>query len=200
MKNSSSVAKLKQNTQSSSIQTSMRKKTSLGFNLIELMIIVVIGSILTTIAAPSFIGVLRNAELRDATFSFYSGFLFARSEAIKQGTTVLISCINGTCSTNSDWNFSFYVSSGGSILKTENGSANTARWPHMQIKCSYMDSANASINATEIHFDRNGRAVDNVGAVVTPKCLFTLTNSDGTLTYRNITISALGRPRINQGS
>ena len=64
------------------------RRTTLGFTLIELLIAVTIGILLVMLAMPSFTTFLRNSEIRSTTESIVNGLRFARSEAIRRGTTV----------------------------------------------------------------------------------------------------------------
>lgn len=65
-----------------------------GFTLIELLITLAIAVILVTIAVPSFNNVVQNNRLITQTNSLIADLNFARSEAIKRGTSISINPID----------------------------------------------------------------------------------------------------------
>lgn len=71
------------------ITVAMRKAYA-GFTLIELMIVLVISSILLTMAVPSFSEVMRNNRLTTATNNLVTSFNLARSEAIKRRSNITV--------------------------------------------------------------------------------------------------------------
>lgn len=61
-----------------------------GFSLIELLIVVAMMSILTSVGLPSFKSLLGNARLTTTTNAMVTSLQLARSEAIKRQKTVVI--------------------------------------------------------------------------------------------------------------
>lgn len=59
-----------------------------GFTLLELMVIVAITGVLLTLAAPSFIDLIRSTRLTTVTNQIIGGLTLARSEAIKRNTDI----------------------------------------------------------------------------------------------------------------
>lgn len=57
-----------------------------GFSLVETMVVVAIVAIVSAIAAPSFVEMIRNNRLSAATSALQSSLNLARSEAIKRGS------------------------------------------------------------------------------------------------------------------
>ncbi|MBT5229006.1 MAG: prepilin-type N-terminal cleavage/methylation domain-containing protein [Methylococcales bacterium] len=94
-----------------------------GFTLIELMIVIAIGSILAMVAIPSFSRLMQENSLSAATNDLVSTFNFARSEAVRRGSNVGVCATadQGTCSASADWSTGWLVWSGASNA----GPANT---------------------------------------------------------------------------
>lgn len=70
-----------------------------GFTLVELMIVLAIGSILMSMAIPSFTSTIKNNRLTTQANELISSLNYARSEAIRRGASVTL---NST-STNTNW-------------------------------------------------------------------------------------------------
>lgn len=82
----------------------MSKKPFLmtGFTLVELMVTVVVVAILLTVAIPSFQEMIKNNRISISTNEFVDIVQFARTEAIKRGTSVMIKSTNSSVSSN-EW-------------------------------------------------------------------------------------------------
>jgi type IV fimbrial biogenesis protein FimT len=59
-----------------------------GFTLVEMLTVVVIIALLSSIAAPSFVQLVASQRLKGASSDLFSALLRARSEAIKRNTEV----------------------------------------------------------------------------------------------------------------
>ncbi|MDR3476516.1 MAG: GspH/FimT family protein [Gammaproteobacteria bacterium] len=70
-------------------------KSHLGITTLELLIVVIIITILTIIAVPSFNTFLQNHRLMMTADNLFASMQYARSEAIKQNTTVFVSFQTG---------------------------------------------------------------------------------------------------------
>ena len=66
------------------------KRYHAGVTLVELMIVVVIAAILASIAAPSFISMIRDMRLSSASSQLFADLNIAKSEAIKRNARVLV--------------------------------------------------------------------------------------------------------------
>lgn len=63
---------------------------SRGFTLIELMVVIAIVAILTTLAAPSFKQLIQSNTISSSVNSFLADMRYARSEAIRRGGGVIL--------------------------------------------------------------------------------------------------------------
>lgn len=61
-----------------------------GFTLTELLVVITVVGILTTIAIPSFTSLSQSQRVKNASFDLYSLFTIARSEAIKRNAQVTV--------------------------------------------------------------------------------------------------------------
>lgn len=71
-----------------SYSTIMKTAHSAGFTLIELIITILVGAVLATLAAPSFREYIANQRIRNASFDLVASIAFARSEAITRNAAV----------------------------------------------------------------------------------------------------------------
>jgi type IV fimbrial biogenesis protein FimT len=84
-----------------------------GFTLIELMVVIAIVAILTTMAAPSFKQLIQSNTISSNVNSFLADMRYARSEAIRRGGGVIMCrsnspessspACNGTSGASSGW-------------------------------------------------------------------------------------------------
>ncbi|MBP6404678.1 MAG: GspH/FimT family pseudopilin [Proteobacteria bacterium] len=65
-------------------------KKSLGFTLIELLVTLSILATLVTLAAPSVAGLVQSGNVASAVNTFLADLRFARAEAIRRGSAVVI--------------------------------------------------------------------------------------------------------------
>jgi type IV fimbrial biogenesis protein FimT len=134
-----------------------RKSTHAGFTIIEMMMTVAIGAILTMIAVPSFRYVTNSNRIAGEVNGLLGDLQFARSEAIKEGqnVTVCVSAAGATCDGTSTWQSGWIVYSNstnttipvaGTILRIQNTFTGT-------------DTFLASNAVSTITFNREGYAV-----------------------------------------
>lgn len=85
-----------------------RYPQNLGFTIMELLITILIGVILLTLAAPSFNELYQAKQLAKAGENLYADMLSARSEAIKRQTSLFV---NVNVNTLGAWCYGFNVGS-----------------------------------------------------------------------------------------
>lgn len=151
-----------------------------GFNVTELMLVVVIASILATIAIPSFASLTRSQRVKNATFELYSSLSLARSEAIKRNNDATI-----TFTTNAKNELSWVITG----FDVDGTTVRTIR------KQDYIKGLVITPSAgTQIIYHRTGRPAAtgtfqiDTSEVTTPTPL-----------VRCVSIELSGMPRIRQG-
>lgn len=71
-------------------------KATQGFTLIELLTTIAVAAVLLTLAIPSFRSTILNNRLTTVANEFITDVNIARSEAVKEGTTVTVTSNSGT--------------------------------------------------------------------------------------------------------
>ncbi|HTT09206.1 MAG TPA: GspH/FimT family pseudopilin [Gammaproteobacteria bacterium] len=132
-----------------------------GFSIIELMAVILIGSILVMLAIPSYTVFVKNNCLTTYANKLVSSFALARIEAVKQHNTVTIQAKGG------DWNSGWDIkNSAGTVLRTEDLSCSTTTitetaGPYTQLNYAstgFIDFA-ANFNICDDRPGVNGRQV-----------------------------------------
>lgn len=82
-----------------------------GFTLIELLVTVAIAAILAVVAVPGFRSLIQGNRAATQTNTLVSALTFARSEAIRRGTTVSMcpSSDQTSCTGGTDWTVGWIV-------------------------------------------------------------------------------------------
>jgi type IV fimbrial biogenesis protein FimT len=75
-----------------------------GFTLVELLVVIVISTVLMTLAVPSFRTLSQSQAVRTASFDTTTMLMLARSEALKRNTDVTVQPVSG------DWKNGWTVS------------------------------------------------------------------------------------------
>ena len=145
-------------------------RSTRGFTLPELLIVLTVLSVLLGVGIPSFIEFMRNQRVKTASFDLFSTLVHARSEAITRNATVTVAPVS------SAWTNGWTVTdAGGTVIRSMGSVTNVSITP--------IDTGPASVQ-----FSASGR----LNATVMPA--FELTAEGGTITTRCISIDLSGRP------
>jgi type IV fimbrial biogenesis protein FimT len=120
----------------------MNSTNNKGFTLIEMMVAVAIMAIVATIAAPSFVNMIRNHRLTTAANDVLSAMQLARSEAIRQRRPITVCAGADACTDSADWSGGWIVTSPDTVIRV------------------WSERPNMTINgpATNVTFSPDGRA------------------------------------------
>jgi type IV fimbrial biogenesis protein FimT len=77
------------------VTTYCRRRSSAGFTMVELLVTIAIATILTTIAVPSFSGLIASQRAKTAASELFASLLQARSDAIALNANVTVSPLAG---------------------------------------------------------------------------------------------------------
>lgn len=153
-------------------------RTSRGFTLVELMIVVALLGVLAALAAPSFREVIVSQRVKSTSFDLIAGLSYARSEAIKRNDSVTITPVGG------DWTSGWQITalnvttSATEVLRQQDALANVAIDGPASIV--YGRSGRVTSGTGDIEIDD-----DQSLASVLPRC---------------IVLTAAGVPRSKQGA
>lgn len=152
-----------------------RRRSSRGFTLIELMVVVTISVILASLAAPSMRTLIANQRVRSNATDLHLAMVKARTEAIKRNADVTL------ISTGGSW------TAGWSILNPDAplGPALDFHEP--------LTSVSITSTATQVVYRGTGR----VTPATAVSFVFTGTGTDHT---RCLSIDPGGRPYLKEGS
>jgi type IV fimbrial biogenesis protein FimT len=82
---------------------------SRGFTLLEVMVVLSIIAVLTTLAAPSFVQLIRSNSMSSSVNAFMADMRFARSESIRRGGAIVLCRSDNpegaspVCGSGSEW-------------------------------------------------------------------------------------------------
>lgn len=186
----------------------VNENTQRGFTLQELLVSLAIFFILGGLGVPSYISYSRNAELSNATTSLFTDMYYARSEAIKRKTPIMLcrsadanaaAPVCGGTANNWSTGWLVFIDVGGTagvydagtdtLLKV--GSPPTG---NVQIR------SNASANSA-IEYTTDG----SLNTVYAPAIFAICDDRDSDGVYeeshgRNLRVGPIGRPEITTGS
>lgn len=170
--------------------SSARIARAKGFSLLELLTVVLIGSLLLTLGVPNMRAFIAKNLQRSEINTFITHFHLARSEAVKRATrTVLCPSDDGAvCDGSFNWHAGFI------IFVDDN--ANRRRDEDETLVRIYKDSfeSQISINSTS---GRRRLTYQADGTSPGSNVTITFCNAEGIINPKAIILSNIGRPRLS---
>ena len=154
----------------------------LGFSIVELMVVLAIASIITTMAIPSFQDTIDRQKLSAASSDLYASVAMTRNEAIRRGGRVELTAINN------NWNNGWEVN----VL---NGGRRERIYRHGPVP-NGIGIAQTGLG-NNLSYDGTGRTTTprNSQAVVTGRWVINV-NRAGSPHRRFLRINTVGRPLL----
>lgn len=149
-------------------------KISMGFTLVEMMIVILIVGILLSIVIPSFQSILHSQRVKSASFDLFSSLTVARSEAIKRNTDVTI-----TPTISGQWEGGWSIAVGSTVIKNQ----------------SAVSGVTVSGAPATLTYKRTGRIADTVS----PAFQVNVDPADSAQ-IRCVKIELSGLPRTSRGA
>jgi type IV fimbrial biogenesis protein FimT len=167
-----------------------------GFTLVELMVVIAIAAILLSLAVPSFSRLIESTALSSDVNTFLSDVRFARNEAVRRGTLIVMcsssnpDAASPTCNGTVDWK------EGWIIFEDHNGNDLPSGEPVIRQQGRLSTYSIASVSPIKFHFVASGRArsLSDAG-MMTFTSPIGYANNDSSL-QRVLCINMSGRARI----
>lgn len=173
-------------------------KTQSAFTLIELMVTIAIAGILLAIAVPSFSELVSNNRLATQANEFISALSFARTEAIKRGTSVTVckSADGSSCATSGGWQSGWIIFNDGDRSGTLGAGEAILR-----SKGAFGSSANTMIGSGSVFSNRLTFTDQGMLDNTTGELSGTISICDSHRNIaRRVVIAVTGRAQIEQGT
>jgi type IV fimbrial biogenesis protein FimT len=146
-------------------------RDSRGFTLIELMVVLAIAAVLTTLAAPSFTRLIQSNTISSSVNTFLADVRFARSEAIRLGGAVVMcrsdapEALNPVCGTGDGSAGNGWVSGWIIFQDLNNNGGKVAAEPLLRVQApitsmnSIMETGGGG-SSTKFRFTATGRLLN----------------------------------------
>jgi len=172
-------------------------KSSKGFTLIELMVLISLAMITLSFGVPSFTSFIKNGRVTTQTNNLVSDINFARSEAVSRGETIIL-CHSDTASsadpacggTDNDWTNGWLIFVSGDSNTTYEAANDTLIRAISKPSGSVVIKSN-NVAKTNLVYTANG-AIDMSGGTAA----FSICDDRGESFGNQLQISPTGRPRL----
>lgn len=123
-----------------------------GFSLIELLVVITVLAVLTSLAAPSFRSIVADNLVKTSANELFYAIQLARNEAVKRNTMVSIcpSSNQSSCTSNGNWNVGWI------IFEDVNASGSRDNSETLIRVQTALDSSVAAAGPTAIQFATGG--------------------------------------------
>lgn len=174
------------------------RRAAAGFSVIELMIVVTLAAVVLAIGAPNLVDYVRESRLNSTSTELVVDLSFARSEAIKRNTRVLVcgrAAGTNNCAASTNW------SNGWVICYDANADgacdAGTTDDPNpIRVKGGLHETVTLTGPAAAFRFNPNG----SQGALGGGTATLTLTGTWSGASTRTATVAPTGHVRSQKSS
>jgi type IV fimbrial biogenesis protein FimT len=177
-----------------------RRRRMGGLSTVELMIVLVISAVLMTLAAPSMGTFVRNNRVQSEAFALLRIMHFARSEAVKRRTRVVMcrsanpTATSPTCGgTTSNWSTGYLVFASGD----SNATYEPANDELLRIGTATGNGLTVITNSTSnrnLEYNNDGTTNEGGGTA-----RFAICDTRGGGFGRQIDVTPVGRPSLEKG-
>jgi type IV fimbrial biogenesis protein FimT len=174
-----------------------------GFTLLELMAVIVIASILFSVAIPSMRSVIQNNRIVTETNDFMADLNLARSEALKKNATVVL-CKSSTATsstplcdtTASNWGIGWIVYLDSNNNAVLDAGETVFRVHEPFVSDTTLNASAASDFANRIIYAKSGTLGAPPGGAIPASRELDLCDTRGPSQGRSISLQVTGRPTI----
>jgi len=169
-------------------------KKSMGFSVVELVIVLAVAAILLGTAVPSFKETIQNNRLATQVNELHAGLSMARSEAVKRNNNVTICpravSEGGTlvCDSSGNWG------NGWIVFVDDDADGEIEGGEIVRVGDAMVNEITASFSEDEVIYASSGLAISGTNGT------FTLCDTRGADVARGLVVGPSGRPRLPIGS
>ena len=180
----------------------MNQHRGSGFTLVEVLIVLLIASIMTAIAAPSFNNLIQNSRMTNQVNDLIASLYLARSEAAKTSLPTVVChsadpfAASGSLSCGGSWSDGWIVFTDANTNNAFDDGTDTLLSRHEPLPESLTMQANNDFE-NMINYRTSGRAESDKTTLGTGT--FLICDDRGASHAKRIIISATGRPRVDDG-